>query len=670
MKDRAAEHKPGVDTGHSAGTPGYINESPEALRTYLESRGVQIATVKPGTNGATTFLLKVCPMVPDHGGDSGTAVLLAGNGAIAFRCHHNRCARFKWADVREQIDPGYRHRGNGTTQDDAPRKSQATMLVELGANAELFHAPGDDGDAYATIQVGHHRETYAVNRRGFRRWLVGQFYRRFKRAPGSQALQDALAVLAAKATYEGPELPAAVRLAEHGGAFWLDLADADWRAVRIGPDGWQVVSDPPVKFIRPRGMLSLPVPVGGGSIAELRRFVNIADDGEWALLLAWLVAALCPSGPYAVLTLHGEQGSAKSTACKVLRALVDPNAAPLRSEPREVRDLAIAASNAWLLAFDNLSHLQPWLSDGLCRLATGGGFATRELYSDSDEKLFDSMRPVLLNGIEELATRGDLLDRAIILTLPQILDTKRRPEAELWRDLDSARPRILGALLDAVSVAIRRLPTVQLSTLPRMADFARWAVAAEPALDLKPGTFLAAYADARAVANESAIEASAIGAAVLGLMASHDAWQGTAAELLVEIESDRHSDEKTRKRRGWPKKPHVLGGMLRRIGPNLRAAGVKVTFDRESGKRRRRIIRLERVRAQASEASEASDNPIGATENAESRRTLGQPASVRQRLQASDANRNSEPEKPVSDSADASDGEIPTDSDEVVEWVA
>src|SRR5262249_30177683 len=136
-------------------------------------------------------------------------------------------------------------------------------------------------------------------------------------------------------------------------------------------------------------------------------------EGDWRLVVSWLLAALRPVGPYPVLVVYGEQGSAKSSLVRVLRALVDPNTAALRRPPREERDLVIAATNGWLIALDNLSHLPDWLSDGLCCLATGSGFATRELYTDADEAIFAARRPVVLNGIEEVATRGDLLDRAI-----------------------------------------------------------------------------------------------------------------------------------------------------------------------------------------------------------------------------------------------------------------
>ena len=187
-------------------------------------------------------------------------------------------------------------------------------------------------------------------------------------------------------------------------------------------------------------------------------------------------------GPYPVIALSGEQGSAKSTFSAILRSLLDPNTAPLRALPREDRDLFIAASNGHVLAFDNVSGLPGWISDTLCRLATGGGFAVRQLYTDQDEVLFDAARPVILNGIEEIVTRPDLADRAVFLTLQPIPEEHRRPEQELWAAFEAERPRILGVLLDAVVVGLKRLPETRLEKLPRMADFALWATACETAL--------------------------------------------------------------------------------------------------------------------------------------------------------------------------------------------
>src|SRR5262249_40554732 len=160
-------------------------------------------------------------------------------------------------------------------------------------------------------------------------------------------------------------------IAGNDGCIYLDLADSKWRAVEIDAAGWRLVSHPAAWFRRPRGMLALPSPQAGGRLEELRQFVNVASEEDWCLLVAWLIQALRPSGPYPILCHHGEQGSAKSTSARVVRSLVDPNSAPLRSTPRDERDLIIAASNGWVVAYDNLSHMSDWLSDALCRLATG-----------------------------------------------------------------------------------------------------------------------------------------------------------------------------------------------------------------------------------------------------------------------------------------------------------
>jgi hypothetical protein len=257
------------------------------------------------------------------------------------------------------------------TQGAAEEESQATRLVGLArdAGATLFHTP--EGEAYASILVEGHTETWPLKVKGFRRWLARLFYEEYDKAPGSQAIQDALGVLEGKAIFDGDAFPVYTRLAEHNGAVYLDLGDITWQAVEITSSRWQVIGTPPVKFRRAAGMLPLPEPVRGGTLAALRPFVNVGSDDDWRLLVSWLLCALRPTGPYPVLVVYGEQGSAKSSLVRVLRALVDPNKAALRTTSREERDLVIAATNGWLIALDNLSHLPDWLSDALCRLAAG-----------------------------------------------------------------------------------------------------------------------------------------------------------------------------------------------------------------------------------------------------------------------------------------------------------
>lgn len=468
--------------------------------------------------------------------------------------------------------------------DEGGKPSQATRLVALAAaTADLFHT--DDGTAFASLEVDGHRETWPLRSKRFRAWLARAHYMQEGHTPGAQALQDALGVLEGEAVFAGAEEPVALRVADHEGRIYLDLADESWTRVAVDGAGWRLEAAAEVHMRRPGAMAALPVPVAGGTVDLLRPFVNVASDTDWRLLVGWLVGALRPSGPYPVLVLHGEHGSAKTTLARIVRALVDPSAAPVRADPREPRDLMIGAANGWVVALDNLSRIAPWLSDGLCRLSTGGGFAIRELYSDSDELIFEAQRPVILTGIEELATRGDLLDRALILYLPTIDKADRQTERDLWADFERCRPRILGALLDAVSAALSNLDTVELAEPPRMADFAEWVVAAEPTLGWEPGGFLAAYTANRAVANELTLEVSPLATPVRQL--AEIGFEGTATELLDRLGA--LAGEAATRRKSWPTTPQALGGELRRIAPNLRAAGVTVDFDRDKGRRTVRI---------------------------------------------------------------------------------
>jgi hypothetical protein len=478
--------------------------------------------------------------------------------------------------------------GNGP-EECKVKASRATLLVELAFDADLFHTP--NGEAFARVPVNGHCENWQFRSKAFRRWLSLRFFEKYKTTPGAQAIQDALAVLEGMAQFNAPEKTLYTRIGEQDGAVYLDLANESWQAVEITGKGWRITDAPPIFFRRSIGMLPLPQPLPGGSVENLREFINIASRDDWALLSAWLIGALRPQGPYPVLVLHGEHGAAKSTASRVLRSLVDPNTVALRSEPRDARDLMITAKNGWVIALDNLSNIPVWLSDALCRLATGGGFATRELFTDSDEVLFNAQRPVLINGIEELATRNDLLDRSVVTYLPAISEEKRRSESEFWSGFEKERPLILGALLDAVSSALRNLNAVQLDRLPRLADFALWVAAAESAMGLEKNQFINAYAKNREETNSLALDSSVVATAIVSMIDTVGLWSGTATELLSELGTQ--VDDETKKQPGWPRRGNALSNKLRRLAPNLRAVGITISFDRE-GKKRSRIISIEK----------------------------------------------------------------------------
>jgi putative DNA primase/helicase len=483
------------------------------------------------------------------------------------------------------------------------RSSQ--VLEQITSDCELFHS--DDSKCYATVPINSHKETWSLGSTGFRNWLARGYYEVDKSIPKSQALTDLIDTLKARARYEGVEQEVFIRVAEKDESIFLDLGNDKWGVVEITSEGWQVISNPPVKFIRPNTLLNLPIPEREGTIKELRMFLNVQDD-DLILVIGFLLFCLNPSGPFPIMIVQGEQGSAKSTFGRVIRSLIDPSIAMLRSAPKNEKDLMIAAQNGWLLSFDNLSSIKQEMSDSLCRLATGGGFSTRQLYTDGEEIIFEATRPISLNGITEFATRDDLLDRALIIKLPSIPPEKRMEEKAFWAEFEKVRPKILGALLDLVSAVLKNRPDVKLADPPRMADFAKFVTAAEPALGFADGAFMEAYTRNRELGREIVLESDSVAQAVLSW--NPNSWFGTATDLLGELEG--HTPKNVVRSPYWPKSASALSGKLNRLLPALREKGFDIrSTTNGKGNAKRRIIRVNRVEESSTDSSDPTDSDEG-----------------------------------------------------------
>jgi hypothetical protein len=468
-----------------------------------------------------------------------------------------------------------------------PPTTQADVIVALAEAAELFQDASEI--AYADIEVNGHRETWAIRAHGFQRWLRRLYHEETKGAPATESFNSALNVLEAKAQHSGLVREVYVRVAGLEDRIYLDLCDSAWRAIEATETGWRVVEEPPIRFRRSPDMRPLPVPAaeGEGSVDGLRRLMNIPDgpegDHDFVLAIAWVLGALRGCGPYPVMAIGGEQGTAKSTRSAILRSLIDPGKPTLRALPRDERDLVVAAYSRHALAFDNVSGLPWWMSDAYCRIASGAGFGTRMLYTDTGEVTFEGARPLIFNGIEDFIERPDLAERTIF-SICQLIDGRNRlTEAEIWAAFRATHPGALGALLDAVVEGLKRFSAIRAPDLPRMADFAHWAIACEPAL-WKGGHFMDAYNANILGAVESVLEASRVAVAVRVLMESLKAvgqtrWVGTATELLGKLTP--LIDERITKSKEWPSNGRALSGQLRRAASFLRRVGIHVAFTRE-----------------------------------------------------------------------------------------
>jgi hypothetical protein len=506
--------------------------------------------------------------------------------------------------------------GAGFHIEDAPETEkvpQRERIIDAVQTAGAVFWRDPDGIAYATVPNLPEGAVMHLRVRGRKFALVCRLlYGAANKVNGSRgerpgsvsdsAMAEAVNAFEAMSLASANNLIPGVRLVETDGAIWIDLGDNTFKAIRVTFEGWAIETRANAPLVRSDGLRALPLPLKrADALIRLRRRLNLPTDknGEvnFRLIVAWLVAAIYPRGPYCVLAIDGEPGSGKSTICRVLRRLVDPNAADLRGMPRTEDDLLIAAVNSRVVALDNISYIESDMADALCRLATGAGFGKRTLYSDLGETIVSVCRPVLLNGIPSLLARGDLADRSIAVTLPQIPDDNRLTEEAVWAEFATEAPGILALLLDALVVALRRPPTLCLDRLPRMADFARLACAVAPAFGWSEDDMLEAFDANRAASVETVVEADPIAEATQRICAENKPeWTGTATELLGRLNSVVPPEVKNH--RQWPKDGARLSARLRRVAPALRRAGVDVALPTKGG-RAGRLITLKPVETPA-----------------------------------------------------------------------
>ena len=533
-----------------------------------------------------------------------------------------------WLDFDGRSTPAPPPAGEPEPDDDKPkRRTASSVLVDLVADrAELWHdAEGEPHVSFVTPGGG--REHHPLRTKAARQFMSREFYQSEGRAPGSQATDDAFNVLEGRAVWDGPEYRTAVRVAvttdDAGGErLYLDLGDETGRVVEVTAAGWDIVPGDacPVRFIRRPGLLPLPVPVAGGSVDELRAIINAPDAG-FRLIVAWLLCAIRARPPYPVLGFSGEQGTGKSTAARYVRRLVDPNVADLRDLPRNPREGYITAAGSHVLVYDNVSTIQPAKSDVLCRLASGGGYSVRALHTDADEAIFNEACPQILTGIGDVVTRPDLAERTLAVPLERIGDEARQTEADLDAAFEAARPRVLGALLDAASDGLRLLPTTNPKRLPRLADAARWVIACEAGGRVgTAGSFMEAFDGAKEELIEAALDAEPVAGLIRQLRDETEPapgdtfFRGTSSDLLERLVLlYRKGDEKRRLPAGWPTSARGISAAVTRSAPPLRAVGIDPVKVKSSGHDRARLWVLtaqpENTRSQPSEPSEPSDTP-------------------------------------------------------------
>lgn len=452
-------------------------------------------------------------------------------------------------------------------------------VIKITEQVKLFY--DKDGIGYGKIVKDDRVEVMRLYGSAFESEIRKIIFKKKGIALGSGTVKEIASHCMALAQ-DGPKKKVNNRYALNGNIVRVDPMEPDSnKIVRIDKEGWRVVKSMAL-FHRQATQKALPIPRNGKGAKKFRGLFRNIPINDFKLMLAWMVCVIHSKGPFPILVIQGEQGSAKTFLVEIIRDLLDPVKGGLLSLPGSERNLVIMAANNVILAFDNVSSLKNWLPDALCRISTGTGFSCRKLYSNDEMMVIETCRPIILNGITDFVSKNDLADRSLLITMGRIDPKKRKSKAFLWEQYQEAKPEILGFLYGAVATALKYKDSVELEETPRMADFAILACAAVPSLKWNKEKFLKAYEKNRSQLMEVCYDSDAIARSVYEFILEKEDYTGTATELLTELRSFNDGNDQNKY---FPSNPSKLSSRLKEAVPALRDKGVEVAFRRTSGAR-------------------------------------------------------------------------------------
>jgi len=489
-----------------------------------------------------------------------------------------------------------------------PESNQTERLIELGKqDTVFFHTPDDTCYAAVKLETGGSAVIPVTTKGTFAKILRQRYYNATGKAPAGEPLKTAITTLESNVWGNGDVRTLHNRVARQDGSMVYDLTNTNYEAVEITSQGWGLLAPGHTLFRRYTHQTPQAMPVRGGDPMRMFEFVNVRESNR-LLTMVYLISCFVPGIAHVIPIITGEHGAAKTTASRMFKMLVDPSAMDVISLPTNEDRLNQLLAHHWFVIFDNIDWIQRWQSDTFCRASSGQSTATRAHYTNEDDVIFKYKMCVGLNGINNAATKPDLLDRAIFLELDPIPDGSRIRESDLFLQFGEAVPEILGGIFDVISKTLLIYPTIHLDTLPRMADFALWGSAIAEALGHTKEAFLDAYYENIGRVNRAALEASPVAVAVMAFMEDRAEWEGTPAELLRELDFLAEGLYIDIKSKAWVKSPDSLGRRMKTVIPNLRKAGVG--FERvKSGRRTWRIFYLSKEVSNVSNVSTDSEKP-------------------------------------------------------------
>jgi hypothetical protein len=480
----------------------------------------------------------------------------------------------------------------------APTASE--LAIDIVDRKAVLYFKDEYGSPHLQVKVGDHTETMQIGSYRFELYVSKIFYDEMDRQVlKAESLHEVIRIVTARTVFDGItarlHLRAAWSAADNNqpdyNTLYYDPATENWSCIKITPSGWEILARHPdnVLFTRFK-QLPQATPVRDYPADIMDKYLDIMHiKGHAARLLVkvLLIGSFIPDIGHPITVPNGEQGGVKSTYCRYHKRLVDPCAVELLTIPKDRNEFVQHMHHNLVVVYDNVRIVPKWFSDEICKAVTGAGNSKRKLYTDDEDVAYNYKRCILVNGINNVLTEPDALDRSVMLDLVRISDEKRREEAEVDAEFEAMKPALLGYIFDILAKALSIKPSVKLERKPRMAGFAAWGEAIARAMGCKDEEFLASYYSVLERQNVDAVEATLVGPAIVNFVGSWPPecthWEGTPDQLLDALRKIAEAFRIDTRDGMWPKKGNSLTRRLKPLLPDLRQGyQIDITITRDT----------------------------------------------------------------------------------------
>lgn len=553
------------------------------IEDWVKKHGIEVSHKKEWQD-SKLFVLKGCPWNDEHT-DKSAYIIQYPNGNIAAGCHHNSCQDENWATLKEKYEPK-NHISKGER---SMSKAEEILALIKDRGCEFFHNEFDE----AHVSIPNY-PTMKVRDRKFELYISKILYDETNKLANKDAIKQVIDICEAKACFSGEEIKLFRRCTEKDNVIYYDLVDKEHNCVKISSGGVTIEPNRQIMFVNRKNQKAQIKPdLNYEDISVLDKHYRFQSEDDKILHTVSLITSFISDIAHPIVVLYGEKGSSKTTTMRKDRGIIDPANSEIIALPKADKDLALTLSNNYLSCFDNLENISAEKSNMLCMACTGGGFTSRTLYSNDDETIHKFKVPIILNGINVVATKADLLDRCILIELERIPGDERREDSEIYKEFENDKPKILGAIFNILVKAKQIYPNVQLNRLGRLADFTRWGYAVAEACEIGGEKFLNAYLNNQARANQEALDSNPVANAVIILMNQTKSFEGKISELLTELNVIATQNGIDVKSPLWANEANVLSRRLNELKSNLNKEGIEFEVKHKT---QGKIITIEKVK--------------------------------------------------------------------------